>query len=93
MYLPTYLRYILTSTGTKLVQSTDRGPNYVAPVVFTYLIMGTYYLLLRIWNDINTRYKKKKRKNEKKTRTKRNEVLDGVRSDFLSINSSWFFEL
>lgn len=37
MYLPTYLRYILTSTGTKLVQSTDRGPNYVAPVVFTYL--------------------------------------------------------
>lgn len=55
--------------------------------------METCYLpvLLRTWNDINTRYKKKKRKNEKKTRTKRNEVLDGVRSDFLSINSSWFF--
>lgn len=55
--------------------------------------MGTYYLLLRTWNDINTRYKKKKkRKNEKdKNETKRNEALHGVRSDFLSINSSWFF--
>lgn len=56
------------------------------------MIMETYYLLLRTWNDINTRYKKKTEKEKrKKTRTKRNEVLDGVRSDFLYINSSWFF--
>lgn len=57
--------------------------------------METYYLLLRTWNDINTRYKKKntkeKKKKKDKNETKRNEVLDGVRSDFLSINSRWFF--